>query len=328
MKTIAPMLAVALAGAAALTLTTQPLSAQISQEAEACRCVDVDGNELDDCTCFRTPRVDRLLGALAFDAGRPRLGISVDGTQRASLDADGALVTDVMEDGPADRAGLREGDVIESLDGQRLSEPIGGDAEDDFDLDQSVPVQRLLALARELEPGEEVEVVFLRDGERRTVEVQAEDLTESWGRRMSMAGEGWSTERLRDQFRTLGEDMREWGGEVRLRGGHVLPPNGNVRIFGGGGLLYGGMDGLSIVEVNPGLGAYFGTDEGVLVTEVDRRSGLGLEAGDVVLRIGDRAVSTPDRFRRVLGSYGEEEDITFHIMRDGAEVTVTGRLRY
>ena len=69
-------------------------------------------------------------------------------------------------------------------------------------------------------------------------------------------------------------------------------------------------------------------ENGVLVADVDRGSGLGLEAGDVVIRIGDRSVDSPERFRRIVGSYAEEEDITFHILRNGAETAVTGRLRY
>ena len=93
---------------------------------------------------------------------------------------------------------------------------------------------------------------------------------------------------------------------------------------------WGGLyrDGLELTAVNPALGAYFGTEQGVLVTDVDRSSGLGLQTGDVVVRIGDRAVTSPDRFRRILASYGDEEDINFHIMRDGSETVVTGRLRY
>jgi S1-C subfamily serine protease len=47
----------------------------------------------------------------------------------------------------------------------------------------------------------------------------------------------------------------------------------------------------------------------------------------VVTAIGGRSVSTPDRFRRILGSYGPDEDIQFDVVRDGGRASVTGRLR-
>ena len=52
--------------------------------------------------------------------------------------AQGAVVADVLEGGPADEAGLRKGDVVTTLDGQSLIDPIGAAAYEDFDLDESV----------------------------------------------------------------------------------------------------------------------------------------------------------------------------------------------
>jgi S1-C subfamily serine protease len=45
-----------------------------------------------------------------------------------------------------------------------------------------------------------------------------------------------------------------------------------------------------------------------------------------VTRIGDRPVTTPDGMRRILQSYGADEDITLHVLREGSVTTVTGRL--
>jgi hypothetical protein len=324
----------------AALVATAPVSAQ--QEREECRCVDRSGNEIENCTCFRAPRIDQFVSAFEIGSSRPRLGISVEASQSAVSDVEGALVTDVMSDGPADDAGIREGDIITSLDGQSLFESIGAEAEADFDLDSSMPVQRLLAIARELEPGAEVEIRYLRDGGTQTTMLEAEDLSERWGQNFAVAPE-WDIERFQDQIRSLTEGARgltirapmaPGSGTRLLYEGHDGP---DVRVLSGGspftlgGWGMGGFGlqlGLQLVELNPGLGEYFGAESGVLVVEVDRSSGLGLEAGDVVLQIGDRSVDSPDCFRRIVSSYGDEEDITFRIRRDGADTTVTGRLRY
>jgi hypothetical protein len=328
------MMRSAIGALAAIALTVAPAGAQ--QSDQECRCVDADGNTIERCTCFRSPETSfrALYDNLADLSGRPRLGISIDVTQSARRDAEGAYVTDVLDGGPADEAGIRTGDVITSVDGRSLASSIGADAEEDFDLDGSIPVQRLLAITRELEPGTSVEVEYLRDGQRQTTMVEVRDLSERWGA-PAVALPRWN-ERLRGQLRGLGEDARDWrrapdadvGPRYLFRGG---PDGPDVRVFGPSPeVLIGGLhrDGLRLAEVNPGLGAYFGTDDGVLVLDVDRGSGFGLQAGDVILRIGSREVDTPDRVRRILSSYGDDEDIDFHILRDGSETVVTGRRRY
>jgi len=215
--------------------------------------------------------------------------------------------------------------VITSIDGTSLVASTGARNEADFDLDRSVPVQRLLALTRELEPGESVEVEYLRDGRQQTTTVDVEDLSGRWGQEVRVSAPQWDADRFRAQMRGLSDGAHSY----RLR----VAPRSEMHFFGdtGPGAVFGGdqyAGGLELAQVNPGLGEYFGADEGVLVIEAGRTSRLGLEAGDVVLRIGSRSVTSPERFRRVLGSYGDDEDIDFHILRDGSETVVTGRLRY
>lgn len=328
---------VALAGVAG---GVAPVEAQ--EERTECRCVDADGNELENCSCFRSPELEGLLSRYGVGE-RPRLGVSVDQGQAARYDADGARVSDVLRGGPADQAGIREGDIIVSLDGHELTESIGAARERGFDLDGSAPVQRLLALARELRPGQDVEVEYLRDGERETTVLSAEDLSDRWGGGSVFARPTWDADRFRHQMRTLTDGMRgrsfffdrrdgdvrvqapDRDVRIRLRTGD----GGDVELLGGGSFLYpGGLGrhGLELVELNPGLGAYFGAERGVLVIDVDASSDLGLRPGDVILRIGDRVVETPERVRRIASSYSMDEQIDFLVLRDGDEISVTGRL--
>lgn len=337
---------------AVLAIPAAPASAQQTD----CQCVDSDGNTIENCSCFRSPRFRTVFGGFGDD--QPRIGVSVDAGQSAQNDARGARVTDVLEDGPADDAGLRVGDVITSIDGQSLFQAIGGDAEDDFDLDQSIPVQRLLAIARELEPGEQVVVEYTRGDEARSATVEAEELS-SWNTNFTFVSPNWDADAFEVRMEEFGDRMRNMSFEFdgreletrmeelserlgnqdwsRLRvetrpdaslfsddAPQVLTRLGdlqNLYSFG-----FNSVAGVEMMELNPDLGSYFGATEGVLVTDVDEDSTLGLEAGDVVLRIGDREVTTPEELRRILRSYNDDEEITLHIMRDRSELRVAGRL--
>ena len=80
------------------------------------------------------------------------------------------------------------------------------------------------------------------------------------------------------------------------------------------------------MDLTPGLEEYFGVEDGVLVTDVDEDSTLGLQAGDVILRVGDRDATTPNRVRRLLATYDDGESVTFRVSRNGSEIDVLGRM--
>ena len=325
--------------ALASTISAAPASAQNSGD---CRCVDRDGNEIENCSCFGVSPLRGLVRGFApVTDARRRIGISVDPQQSARNDTRGARVTALMEDGPAAEAGIRVGDVITSVDGHSLFEPLSGNAEDDFDLDQSVPVQRLLAISADLEPGQEIEVEYLRRGETRTATVEAQELS-SWGNDSLRGGFDFRSDdlhELRERLQELTERAQEEARRSRVR---VRAPRSNIRVFTGpdasgvilgnflgGNLLtidMGRIHGIELMEMKPGLASYFGTEDGMLVTNVDEDSTLGLEPGDVILRIGGRDATSPGRVRRILSTYDEDEEITLRIMRDHDEMTVTGRL--
>lgn len=279
---------------------------------------------------IRIPALDRLR---TFFPGmtRPRLGISLSGDQGAEVNRQGARIESVMEDGPAERAGLQEGDIITEIGGISLLEPLS-DEEDEADAaeDDAPPVARLLALVREIEPGDPVIVRYLRDGETRSAEVVAEEL----GPRVSVWTDGGEGDRMfRFQAPRPPEPPRVL---VRPRApsppGAPEPPSRisrawDVCVFSSGGGAFGSCEGgLELAELNSGLAEYFGSGSGVLVLEVPEDSELGLESGDVILAVGDRTVEDVAQARRILGSYGEGEEVRFRVMRHGDEMTVTGRM--
>ncbi|HSR42689.1 MAG TPA: PDZ domain-containing protein, partial [Longimicrobiales bacterium] len=296
-----------------------------------------------------------------------RIGVTVSGQQHARWDRDGAHVESVLEGGPADEAGLLEGDVIVRVNGHSLFDPLDDqEDEDDIDLDQSVPVQRLLALLGDVEPGDEVEIEYLRDGETRRAVLEAEENPAGFGRGLAVLdqvgpgivwnrggdvrafsfpeeGRAWRFNLPEGRFdfdldfpegmRYLRMDtLRSEGGELgELLAGSRDPcfTRGSGASSGGSVWIFGGncVDGLELTEVNPELGEYFGTDEGLLVTEVREGSTLGLRAGDVLLAVDGREVEDVGHARRILQSYRPDEELTLRIMRSGEAMEVTGRRR-
>lgn len=69
--------------------------------------------------------------------------------------------------------------------------------------------------------------------------------------------------------------------------------------------------GLKLAEVNAGLGEYFKTDRGVLVLNARDDNDLQLESGDVILQVGETEVNSPAEFMRALRDFeaGQEFDI-------------------
>jgi len=383
------------AALAAVAIPTGPVVAQDPGErpdtVRACRCVDADGEVIEECRCLMRgegwamafgedfPDVAAWSGdfgqgffrALApstsFAWGdrsdRARLGVLVSVEQEAEYESEGVHLQEVTEGAPAWEAGLRDGDIVVSLNGRSVFEPLpAADEEEAIDLDRSVPVQRFLALVDELEPDEEVEVVYLREGERRTATVVPER-TPGF-RLFGPHGD------LRMRLDTLEGDLRWEGdmqrpGNVRIRGlrdvdalrerGELFErrgPLGDLGIrglgdgevdvvlrgldpcFGGGdgNVVYGlggdrCVDGLRLQELNPQLAEYFGVGEGVLVTEVLEGTSLGPRAGDVIQSIGGRTVEDTGDVRRILRSYETDEPVEMVVVRRGEQTEVRGMRR-
>jgi S1-C subfamily serine protease len=261
---------------------------------------------------------------------RTRLGLYLDAGQSRRFDRDGALITGVMRDSPAEEAGLQDGDVITVFEGQVLTIPLpDSDVERDLDLDRSLPAQRLLALARDLEPGQAVEIRYLRDGASNTVSVEADEYefpeVRTFGADQGLMwrggpdGDRWAfgmnpefSDELAERLSVIGERMEDF---------RVGAPRAFAFSFGATS-----TEGVEFIDLNPELGEYFGSDTGVLVVEVDEDSTLGLMAGDVVLAVGARDAETVGRLLRLIRSYDEDEPIQFRIIRRGSEMVTEGQL--
>ena len=79
---------------------------------------------------------------------------------------------------------------------------------------------------------------------------------------------------------------------------------------------------MELVELTPTLGAYFGTDEGILVVSAPSDDALELQDGDVILEIGGRKPANTAHAMRILGSFEPGETLELTIMRNQRRQTL------
>jgi len=218
--------------------------------------------------------------------GHGRIGVLVNTAPNPGLDSVGARVEAVTPGGPAAKAGLQAGDVIIRFNGTTLASAPGGGFE------ESTPGQRLLALTRELGVGDTVAVEYRRSAGTKKTKVIAEDMR---------------------AFR--GPERGEFPepGAMAMLGG---PPPGFSFCFGEA------WCDMELVALNPDLGDYFGTKDGILVVKAPADSSLPLKGGDVVLAIGGHRPPSPLYAMRILRSYAPGESVTIEIMRKQKRVSV------
>ncbi|HKW49996.1 MAG TPA: PDZ domain-containing protein [Gemmatimonadaceae bacterium] len=127
---------------------------------------------------YSTPRAGVLRGG---DDDQPRavLGLTTSGSS-STRDTLGLLVTAVASKGPADRAGIEEGDRIASINGVSLR-VAPGDA-DDSDVSGAMTRRLTRELAR-VRPGDEVDLRVYSSGSTHTVRVRTADSDSLYGRR-------------------------------------------------------------------------------------------------------------------------------------------------
>ncbi len=223
-----------------------------------------------------------LIDKLSRAERRPMLGVNIADVRPYPDDAadDGVVgvrVVGVSPNGPADKAGIRAGDIMIALNGQPLDDGSRRPAE-----------AVVLEIMSELEPGDPVAVRFLRKGTVNEVTVIAARFEDVY-----TSGISGLLESLRDG--SLVQSLK------------LVP--------------HLGFQGLELATISPSLGAYFGTTEGLLVVHVPESCGIGLEDGDVILRIdGEVPESSADALRLLRGGMGTE--VSIDVLRHGQELTL------
>jgi len=220
-------------------------------------------------------------------SNKPRIGITIGGSKESGP-VEGVEVGGVTPESAADDAGLRAGDIITAVNGESMS------AEDSNEANKL-----LLDFMQGVEEGDELQVEYLRNGNIGTVELSPSVMEMhafSWAPNVDME----FMERLPDAPAFVREFKFERG----------FP-------FMGG--AWGSME---LVELNAGLGKYFGTDTGLLVVSAPKLKTLELQDGDVIQTIDGREPTDVRHAMRILNSYESGESLKLGIMRDKKKRTL------
>jgi len=249
-----------------------------------------------------TPRVRTRVetgpfGVFSFSDNRGRIGVVVKTDADAADDKLGARIEAVTPGGPADKAGLKAGDIITRFSGTAL----GGVATEEDEA--SGPGMKLIELARALDPGDTVQVEYRRGTATNKATLVAADL--SGEHSLSVTGpEGeWRIPELMGEFPKM-----------------QMGPGGFAWTMGD---AWGGIE---LVSLNPELGEYFGTREGVLVVRASEDSTLPLKGGDVIVAIGGRKPTSPMHAMRILRSYEEGETVSIEVLRKQKRTTLSWKV--
>lgn len=151
--------------------------------------------------------------------------------------------------------------------------------------DGTAPQAKLFDKLEQLEPGSRFTIEHRRDGEVLSADVEA---------------------RPRPATIDFDFDFEELH--------RSLPPGAQAFV---GRFIADRWGDMELVELTPGLGEYFKTDEGVLVVRAPSDETLGLADGDVILDIAGRQPLDARHVVRILRSYAPGERLVMNVMRNG-----------
>ena len=229
----------------------------------------------------------------ASTAGGSYLGIGVQDVDAGRLrelklkEERGVEVTAVEEDSPAGRAGLRKGDVVLEMNGQRVE-----------------GVEQFVRMVREMPVGREAKLQVSRSGE-------VQFLTAKVAQRKS-----WTFPGDRTMVIPAIPGMSGMNGAPRA----TMPDMRATMSWRNGSL------GVEAEALKGALAEYFGVKQGVLIRSVSKASPAekaGLKAGDVIVRVNDKGVDSPASVAAIIRERGDRRTINVVIMREKREMPIT-----
>lgn len=240
----------------------------------------------------------------------------------------GAIVMKVVAGGPAEKAGLKENDVIVSFNGRRV--------------DSVRELQRLLG---ETPADRNVQIEVVRGGSHQTLAAtltkrSLQSFKMNWpqldDKSMKMNEEAFkraeeSMKESQDKWKQSQEQWKESQKQWKESEGHLkgFPPNFGEFAFVNPGdftMFSTSRLGISAESLTDQLAQFFGVADGkgVLVASVSDNSSAakaGIKAGDVIIAVGDQRVDSIGSLVKAMSSKSEGT-VAVRIIRNHAEQTI------
>ena len=249
--------------------------------------------------------------------GGSRIGASVrdvdadDMKERRLASESGALLSDVDDDTPASRAGLKAGDVVIEYDGERVRS-----------------ARQLTRLVQETPVGRKVPVVVSREGNRMTFTVEPEagrapsvySFTTPRAPMASRAPRAPRPPSMDHYYYMPSPPDAPRPPDAPFPPDAPLPPDPPVFELFRDGFAYsygGGRLGVTVQTLTDQLATHLGAPRGVLVTSVNEdstASKAGIRAGDVITKVDGRGIDDTGDVMRALGQ--AKGEIAIEIVRD------------
>ena len=201
----------------------------------------------------------------------------------------GVVIGKVLGDSPAAKAGLKDGDVITEINGQRV--------------EGTVQFRRMI---HETPAGRTLQFTVSRDGHPETVRVTLGKMQESRKHWMNAMPQAFQFQ-MPEVAPMPGMPNLEWDGDNFLTGGPRL--------------------GIDAEDISGQLGAYFGAPdgEGILVRDVNAGSAAekaGVKAGDVITSLNGERIHDVAELRSKLAAAGEGKTAKLGVLRNKSSLTL------
>ncbi len=269
---------------------------------------------------------------------RSSFGLVVESSSRGDQD-EGFTVLKVLPGSLAERAGFRDGDVIRRVGRRTLSE-----------------FRDLASALLRRQQGERLDIQVERDGQFRNLRLMSRQSDDEEDRdtrdRYGRANDDDSTwQRLEHRFRRLEERLQEMersGRYGQARDDSEEQPRDMQRLHkrlqeleqrveqerrsgqygrSSSGITLGAQTRQWRRQSDSRQGG--SADEGVMVTAIDSESlaaEAGLRRGDIITRVDDRDVSSPQELRQALQRIGAGQEATLEVLRGSRQMMLNVRL--
>jgi serine protease Do len=241
--------------------------------------------DLEGLSILRTPKSgtwnfgdDNNIRYSNEDANRAMLGVTTEKTE------EGVVVQDITKESAAEKAGLKEKDIITKINDKKIEDP--------DDLSEAIQKHK---------PGEKVTITYLRDKKEQKVTAE---LTKWKGVKMFSTAPG----------QHFNFDL---GGDMNFD--HIMPKIPSIpRVmepFGGQGWNWSGGNpklGISVQDTDDG--------KGVKVIEVDEESNAakaGVKEEDVITEVDGKAVNGADAIAKIIRESKDKASIMLKLLRSG-----------